>query len=117
MIKNTIKLYFSSRQASSNISTAFKELILPRLSGNVLDVGFGNSNHLRIMKRAGFNCIGIVGRDGGYTVQAADACVIVPTIDFATITPHTEAFQAIILHLIVSYPKMKETEMKWESMR
>jgi len=58
---------------------------------------------------------GIVGRDGGYTAQAADACVIVPTIDSGTITPHTEAFQSVVSHLIVSHPEMKETEMKWES--
>lgn len=59
--------------------------------------------------------LGIVGRDGGYTAQAADACLIVPTIDSRTITPHTEAFQALISHLIVSHPELKETEMKWES--
>lgn len=59
--------------------------------------------------------LGIVGRDGGYTAQVADACLIVPTIDSRTITPHTEAFQALISHLIVSHPELKEAEMKWES--
>lgn len=58
---------------------------------------------------------GIVGRDGGYTAEMADACLIVPTIDSGTITPHTEAFQAVVWHLIISHPEMKETEMKWES--
>ena len=68
-------------------------------------------------KKINTKVFGIVGRDGGYTAQVADACVIVPTIDSGTVTPHTEAFQAVVLHLIVSHPEMKETEMKWESMR
>jgi D-sedoheptulose 7-phosphate isomerase len=58
---------------------------------------------------------GIVGRTGGYTAQVADACVIVPTINPETITPHAEAFQAVIWHLMVSHPALRATEMKWES--
>ncbi len=58
---------------------------------------------------------GIVGRDGGYTARVADACVIVPTVNPETITPHTESFQSIILHLLVSHPDLKRSEMKWES--
>lgn len=60
---------------------------------------------------------GIVGRTGGYTAQVADACVIVPTINPETITPHAEAFQAVIWHLMVSHPALRATEMKWESTR
>jgi D-sedoheptulose 7-phosphate isomerase len=60
---------------------------------------------------------GIVGRTGGYTAQVADACVIVPTVDPATITPHAESFQAVIWHLLVSHPALRATEMKWESTR
>ena len=60
---------------------------------------------------------GIVGRTGGYTAQVADACLIVPTIDPATITPHAESFQAVIWHLLVSHPALRATEMKWESTR
>jgi D-sedoheptulose 7-phosphate isomerase len=60
---------------------------------------------------------GIVGRTGGYTAQVADACVIVPTINQETITPHAEAFQAVIWHLMVSHPALRATEMKWESTR
>jgi D-sedoheptulose 7-phosphate isomerase len=60
---------------------------------------------------------GIVGRSGGYTAQVADACVIVPTVNVATITPHAEAFQAVIWHLIVSHPMIRAAEMKWESVR
>lgn len=66
-------------------------------------------------KKTNAKVFGIVGRDGGYTAQAADACVIIPTIDSGTTTPHTEAFQAVVWHMIVSHPKLKETEMKWES--
>ncbi|HXY74251.1 MAG TPA: SIS domain-containing protein [Dehalococcoidales bacterium] len=59
--------------------------------------------------------LGIVGRDGGYTAQIADACVIIPVANPKTITPHSEAFQGIIWHLIVSHPKLRHSEMKWES--
>ena len=59
--------------------------------------------------------VGVTGRDGGYTSKVADACVIVPTVNEKTITPHTEAFQAVVWHLIVSHPKLKLNETKWES--
>lgn len=61
--------------------------------------------------------IGIVGRDGGYTAQVADACVIVPTVNPETVTPHAEAFQAVIWHLLVSHPALKAAPTKWESTR
>ena len=60
---------------------------------------------------------GVVGRDGGYTKQVADACVLVPVLNKSTITPHTESFQAMIWHLLVSHPKLKVAEMKWESVQ
>jgi D-sedoheptulose 7-phosphate isomerase len=60
--------------------------------------------------------LGIVGRDGGYTARHADACVIVPTVNAAAITPHTEAFQAVICHLLVSHPLLQRATGKWESM-
>jgi len=63
----------------------------------------------------GAGVVGIVGRDGGYTGRVADACVIVPTVNPETITPHTEAFQVVILHLLVSHPKLKAGETRWES--
>ncbi len=59
--------------------------------------------------------MGVVGRDGGFTAQEADACVIIPTVNENTITPHSEAFQAVIWHLLVSHPILKEYETKWES--
>jgi len=90
----------------------------------VLSVGGGNaekniSNNLvqslKCAKEVGAKIIGIVGRDGGYTAKVADACVIVPTVNSETVTPHTESFQAVIWHLLVSHPDMKAFEMKWES--
>ena len=66
-------------------------------------------------RNVGARIAGIVGRDGGYTAQAADACVVVPTVNGATTTPHTEAFQAVVWHLLVSHPLLKERETKWES--
>lgn len=70
---------------------------------------------LEYAKQAGATICGIVGRDGGFTRQVADACTVVPTVNPATITPHTEAFQALVWHLLVSHPKLKAAEMKWES--
>jgi D-sedoheptulose 7-phosphate isomerase len=61
--------------------------------------------------------LGIVGRDGGYTAQVADACVIIPTVHPSRVTPHTEAFQALVWHLLVSHPSLKQAETKWESVR
>src|SRR6266849_4968916 len=60
---------------------------------------------------------GVVGRDGGYTAQVADACILIPVVNPSTITPHTESFQAMIWHLLVSHPKLRVAEMKWESVQ
>lgn len=72
-------------------------------------------NALKFAKGIGAKIVGIVGRDGGYTAQVADACVIIPTVNTETITPHSEAFQAVVWHLLVSHPKLKENQTKWES--
>jgi D-sedoheptulose 7-phosphate isomerase len=72
---------------------------------------------LEYAKQVGAAVCGVVGRDGGFTRQVADACVIVPVVNPATITPHTESFQAVVWHLLVSHPKLKAAEMKWESAR
>jgi len=90
----------------------------------VFSVGGGNAeknvsvnlvNALKYAKEKGAKIIGVVGRDGGYTAKVADACIIIPTVNEKTITPHTESFQAVIWHLIVSSPAMQKFEMKWES--
>jgi D-sedoheptulose 7-phosphate isomerase len=92
----------------------------------VLSVGGGDlernisPNLVRALEYAreiGATVCGIVGRTGGYTAQVADACVIVPTVNPATITPHAESFQAVVWHLLVSHPALRAAEMKWESAR
>ena len=70
---------------------------------------------LQYAKTVGAKITGIVGRDGGYTAQVADSCVIIPTVNVDNITPHAEAFQAIIWHLLVSHPLLKAKQTKWES--
>jgi len=70
---------------------------------------------LELAQRVGARVVGIVGRDGGHTKRVADACVVIPTVNTDTVTPHTEAFQAVVWHLIVSHPALKLHEMKWES--
>jgi D-sedoheptulose 7-phosphate isomerase len=70
---------------------------------------------IQLAKHVGAKVTGVVGRDGGFTARSADACIIVPTVDAETITPHTEAFQALIWHLLVSHPLLKENQTKWEA--
>ena len=69
---------------------------------------------LQHAKAVGAKVCGVVGRDGGHTARVADACVVVPTVNTETVTPHTEAFQAVIWHLLVSHPKLKQNQTKWE---
>ncbi len=99
-----------------------------RLAGRdmvfVLSVGGGDLERnispnlvraLQYARQVGAKICGIVGRTGGYTAQVADACVIVPTVNPATVTPHAEAFQGVVWHLLVSHPALKAVETKWES--
>ncbi len=72
---------------------------------------------VQLAKQAGASIVGIVGRDGGYTAKEANACVIVPTVNPDHVTPHSEAFQAVVWHLFVSHPKLKVNKTKWESAR
>jgi D-sedoheptulose 7-phosphate isomerase len=72
-------------------------------------------NALRYAKEMGATICGIVGRDGGFTAQVADACVLIPVVNPATVTPHTESFQALVWHLIISHPRIRVSDMKWES--
>lgn len=101
-----------------------------RLNANdgvfVFSVGGGNEKKnisvnlvdaLKYAKKVGAKIFGVVGRDGGYTAKVADACVIIPMVSPDTVTAHAESFQAVIWHLVVSHPKMKISEMKWESVR
>jgi len=101
-----------------------------RLSSNdlvfVFSVGGGDAKKnisanlvraLEYAKEVRAKVCGVVGRDGGYTAQVADVCVLVPVVNPSTITPHTESFQAMVWHLLVSHPKLRAAEMKWESVR
>jgi D-sedoheptulose 7-phosphate isomerase len=99
-----------------------------RLSANdivfIFSVGGGDAERnisanlvsaLRYAEEVGAGICGIVGRDGGFTARVADACVIIPTVNPETVTPHTESFQALLWHMLVSHPKLRAREMKWES--
>jgi D-sedoheptulose 7-phosphate isomerase len=70
---------------------------------------------LKLAKSVGAKIIGVVGRDGGYTAKVADACVLIPMVNTAHVTPHSEAFQAVVWHLLVSHPAVKVEQTKWES--
>jgi D-sedoheptulose 7-phosphate isomerase len=92
----------------------------------ILSVGGGNLEKgvspnlvaaLKYARSVGSKITAIVGRDGGFAAQVADACVIVPTVNPLHVTPHSEAFQAVVWHLIVSHPALKQMETKWESVR
>ena len=72
---------------------------------------------IQYAKEVGAKVCGVVGRDGGYTAQAADAWVVIPTVNPAHITPHAEAFQGVVWHLLVSHPRLKQAETKWESVK
>lgn len=96
----------------------------PKDSLFIFSVGGGNLEKnispnlveaLKYAKQVGAKVVGVVGRDGGYTAQVADACCIVPTVNAETVTPHSEAFQAVVWHLLVSHPKLKANQTKWES--
>lgn len=92
----------------------------------VFSVGGGNVergvsvNLVRALSYArlvGATICGVVGRDGGFTAQVADACIVVPTVNAETVTPHTESFQAVVWHLLVTHPLVLANQMKWESIR
>jgi D-sedoheptulose 7-phosphate isomerase len=121
----------TARTNDEGWASVFSEwLKVSRLTSNdavfVFSVGGGNVEKnvspnlvsaLQHAKDVGATVLGIVGRDGGYTATVADACVIVPTVNPQNVTPHTEAFQAVVWHLLVSHPKLKASETKWESTR
>jgi D-sedoheptulose 7-phosphate isomerase len=98
----------------------------PRDGVLVLSVGGGDAERnfstnlvraIEYAKSVGARVGGIVGRDGGFTAKMADACVIVPTVNPETVTPHTEAFQAVLWHLLVSHPRLQKAPTKWESLQ
>ena len=119
----------TARTNDEGWATIFSEWLKgSRLGANdgllIFSVGGGNVEKnvspnlvsaIQLAKKAGASVIGVVGRDGGYTSKEATACVIVPVVNPAHVTPHSEAFQAVIWHLLVSHPKLKAAPTKWES--
>ena len=111
--------------------TAFSEWLRgSRLSGGdavlVFSVGGGNADQnvsvslvraLDVAREVGARIFGVVGRDGGYTAQVADACVVIPTENAERVTPHTEGLCAVVWHLLVSHPAVQVSSAKWESLR
>jgi D-sedoheptulose 7-phosphate isomerase len=98
--------------------------LIPKDMLFIFSVGGGNLENnispnlveaLKYAKSVSSKIVGVVGRDGGYTAKVADACVIIPTINAENVTPHSEAFQAVVWHLLVSHPKLKVNQTKWES--
>jgi len=119
----------TARTNDDGWSTIFTEwLKVSKLSPKdclfILSVGGGNLEKnispnlveaIKYGKSVSSKIVGIVGRDGGYTAKVADACVVIPTVNPENITPHSEAFQAVIWHLLVSHPSLKLNQTKWES--
>jgi D-sedoheptulose 7-phosphate isomerase len=121
----------TARTNDEGWATVFSEWLKgSRINGRdgllIFSVGGGNLEKnvspnlvsaIQLAQEVGASVVGVVGRDGGYTAKAAAACVIVPTVNPDHVTPHSEAFQAVIWHLLVSHPKLKVAKTKWESTR
>jgi D-sedoheptulose 7-phosphate isomerase len=119
----------TARANDDGWATIFVEwLKISRLSAKdalfIFSVGGGNVEKnispnlvaaLQYGREVGAKILGVVGRDGGYTSKVADVCVIVPIVNPETVTPHSEAFQAVIWHLLVSHPALKANQTKWEA--
>ena len=103
-----------------NVSRLSEKDALLILSVGGGDVEKGVSANLvaaaQLAKERGTTVLGIVGRDGGYTARVADVAIVIPTVNPTNVTPHSEAFQAVVWHLWVSHPRLKLAETKWESM-
>ena len=119
----------TARTNDEGWSTVFAEWLKgSRLNGQdallILSVGGGDLEKnvspnlvaaLQLARERGASVLGIVGRDGGYTARVADVAIIIPTVNANNVTPHSEAFQAVVWHLFVSHPKLKVAQTKWES--
>jgi D-sedoheptulose 7-phosphate isomerase len=114
----------TARTNDDGWSTIFSEwLKISKLSNNdllfIFSVGGGNLKNnvsinlveaLKYGKRVGSKIVGIIGKDGGYTAKVSDICLVIPTVNKKTVTPHSEAFQSVIWHLLVSHPKLKSKQ-------
>ena len=107
---------FSNWLLGSNLNKKDAVLVFSVGGGNVeKNISANIVEALKFAKEVGAKILGVVGRDGGYTKQVADACVVVPVVNPDNVTPHTEAFQAVVWHMIVSHPKFQSQKGKWES--
>jgi len=109
---------FANWLMGSNLNAKDAVMVFSVGGGNVeKNISANIVESLKLAKSVGAKVVGVVGRDGGYTAQVADACVVIPTVNAANVTPHTEAFQAVVWHCIVSHPKFQAQKGKWESVQ
>lgn len=109
---------FTNWLIGSNINAKDVVMVFSVGGGNLeKNVSANIVEALKLAKSAGAKIVGVVGRDGGYTAQVADACVIVPTVNPNSVTAHTEGFQAVVWHCIVSHPKFQVVKGKWETVQ
>jgi D-sedoheptulose 7-phosphate isomerase len=109
---------FADWLRASRLSASDAILVLSVGGGDVeRGVSVNLVRALELARAVGATILGLVGRTGGATAQVADACVIIPAASPETITPHTEAFQSVLWHLLVSHPKLQAAPMRWESLR
>ena len=109
---------FSEWLRGSRLSAADAVLVFSVGGGNrERNVSVSLVRALDLAREAGARVFGVVGRDGGYTVQVADACVVIPTENAERVTPHTEVLCAVVWHLLVSHPSLQVSAAKWESLR
>ena len=102
----------------SNISSRDLVFVFSVGGGNLeKNISVNILKSLQLAKKVGSKICGVVGRDGGYTKQVADVCIVVPNVNDQNVTPHTEAFQAVVWHLLVAHPLLLANEMKWESVK
>jgi len=107
---------FESWLKTSKLQTKDMVLVFSVGGGDVArNVSPNLVSALQLAKSVGAKIIGVVGRDGGYTGKVADVCILVPVVNPAHVTPHSEAFQAVVWHLLVSHPAVKVEQTKWES--
>jgi D-sedoheptulose 7-phosphate isomerase len=108
---------FAAWLTTSRISAADAVLVFSVGGGDAERNVSANIVHaLDVAKAKGARILGVVGRNGGYTKQVGDAVVVVPVVDEAAITPHSEAFQAVVWHALSCHPKLMRQENKWESL-
>ncbi|OGI20268.1 MAG: sugar isomerase [Candidatus Melainabacteria bacterium RIFCSPHIGHO2_02_FULL_34_12] len=102
----------------SNLNSKDAILVFSVGGGNIeKNISVNLVQALKLSKEVGAKIMGIVSRDGGYTKEVADCCILIPVMTAETVTPHAEEFQAIVWHLLVSHPDIQMNEMKWESVK